>query len=115
MDHINGVRSDNRWVNIRPATVTQNNRNRAPRVGKRFVGTTWNAQQKEWRANIQIRGKKVFLGAFPTEEAAAEAFDRAALARSPEFIRLNFPERREEYASDTRPVGRGRNSGLLAA
>ena len=113
LDHVDGNRQNNAISNLRQASVTENNRNRRPAKGKRFVGVTWNKRQQQWRASIEICGTKVFLGVFPSEEQAAEAFDRAALVRSRQFARLNFPEKAALYEMDATCVGRGKHRSLL--
>ena len=114
VDHINGDRQDNRWINLRPAVGAANNRNRGPRKGKKYVGIYWNESQSEWRATIQVGEKKVFLGAFKTEGEAAEAFDRASVRKSGKYARLNFPEKRSEYEAYLGPIGRGSNCWMLS-
>src|SRR5690349_20811660 len=43
IDHINGNRADNRWANLRPATVAENQRNRAKskRNTSGYKGVYW--------------------------------------------------------------------------
>ena len=73
VDHINGDRSDNRWVNLRLASRTQNNFNSGLRrnnsSGKR--GVHWNPTLQKWRATGRLVGKNVHLGCFDSLEEAA--------------------------------------------
>ena len=75
IDHINGVRDDNRFANLRPATRAENMQNQrramsnsqtgllgVTRVGKRFMAT------------IQVDGRKIHIGTFDTPEQAHEAY-----------------------------------------
>jgi pentatricopeptide repeat protein len=53
-----------------------------------FVGVMWDARRKKWRASVREAGKKKWLGSFPTDLAAARAYDRYAAARNKP---VNFP------------------------
>lgn len=76
IDHINGVRSDNRPVNLRMVTVAENNRNRAVSKNSRsgVMGVFWNAGKHAFDAEITSDGVKTRLGRF-------ERFDDAVAAR----------------------------------
>jgi len=78
-DHINGIRDDNRWINLRPCTKAENNQNKSPYKGSssKYLGVHWEKQRKKWRADIMINGKQKFLGRFETEEAAYQAYCEA--------------------------------------
>lgn len=82
IDHINGVRDDNRIGNLREVTRSQNNRNmKLFRVSTTGVnGVCRHGQRgKPYKAYGKVDGKLVSLGYFDTlEEAAAAraAFDR---------------------------------------
>lgn len=91
VDHLNMVRSDNRWANLRAASRLQNNVNiRAKRhSASRFVGVYWSPQQKAWAARARIRGARPLLGYFETEEAAARAYHAAVKAEHGDFARGN--------------------------
>ena len=75
VDHINHVRDDNRWANLRPTTRTGNNRN----LGKRHdntsavVGVSWCKRGGRWRAQIRAGGRQVHLGYFTHREDAIAA------------------------------------------
>ena len=78
IDHINGVRSDNRWANLREATRfinAQNQRNpRADNVTG-FLGVLpW---RNSFQARIGLRGKSHYLGTYHTAEQAHEAYLQA--------------------------------------
>lgn len=98
VDHINGNRLDNRKENLRICSNQQNSRNK--RVmrsdntsGYRGVDYRKDPRYKnKWSARITLpSGKKKHLGQFPTAEAAARAFDRAAKEIYGEFCgNLNF-------------------------
>lgn len=72
--------------------MSQNQANVPSRGGaSRFCGV--HARRSKWISQISDgTGGRIYLGAFETETAAAQAYDVAALARYGQFARLNFPE-----------------------
>jgi HNH endonuclease len=90
-DHANHDGTDNRRSNLRVATNQQNIANNRQGPGRsRYRGVTFDARRGCWYARIG-RGHQ-YLGTFLTAEAAACAFDAAAIKRFGEFATLNFPE-----------------------
>jgi hypothetical protein len=80
IDHINGNKLDNRIVNLRVATASQNKQNmKQARSDSRsgLIGASWYASGNKWRAAIQIDGKKKHLGYFDTAEEAHQIFMEA--------------------------------------
>jgi hypothetical protein len=75
IDHINGVRYDNRIINLRAVTNTENCRNRA--LGNRnksgHIGIFYNKKTNRWLARIGGTDKRVHLGCFENKEDAIEA------------------------------------------
>jgi len=94
VDHINGDGLDNRRANLRPATVAQNNMNRGFQRNSTtgFKGVNFYRRTGRWRASLGINGVTRHLGYFDSPEAAALAYDAAALAHYGEFAWLNFPK-----------------------
>lgn len=90
VDHINGIRDDNRWSNLRMATQSQNMAN----VGKQVdntsgaPGVVWDRSRSKWRAQICVNGKKKNLGRYSEFDAAVEAYKAAARAAWGEFCRV---------------------------
>ena len=65
IDHLNGQRDDNRWINIREATKVENRRNQTvPRSKSGVVGVHWDSRKDKWRAQIKPEGKNIHLGLF---------------------------------------------------
>ena len=81
IDHINGVRSDNRICNLRLATRQQNGENRqklAKNNTSGFRGVSLIKSSGKWIAGIKINGVRVHLGRFQTKEEAYKAYCDAA-------------------------------------
>lgn len=74
VDHINGVRLDNRLVNLRHADRATNAQNMRKALRTNLscglIGATWDRRREVWKAAIQVNGKKRMLGAFNTAEEA---------------------------------------------
>jgi len=95
IDHINHNGLDNRCANLRIATFTQNVRHRRKfklYSRSKFKGVDWVQKQKKWRARILVDGRRIYLGSFHSEIAAAHAYDKAARKHHGQFASLNFPD-----------------------
>jgi hypothetical protein len=78
IDHINGKRDDNRWVNLRPAGASLNNQNYR-KAGSHnrtsaLLGVDWRVSKQKWRAAITINNRSRHIGYFETAEAAHAAY-----------------------------------------
>lgn len=78
VDHINGDRADNRWINLREATRSQNCGNVRRHCDSRtgFKGVT--QARGKFQAKITLAGRSVYLGVYATAEAAHAAYVNAA-------------------------------------
>jgi hypothetical protein len=85
-------RLDNRRANLALATLSQSRITFALRRDNRsgFRGVTW-TKRGQWQAQIQVAGKRHFLGYFHDKEDAARAYDAAARDAFGAFAQLNFP------------------------
>jgi hypothetical protein len=77
IDHINGIRFDNRLTNLRSVTHQQNihnqkNPNKKNKSG--YLGVCWNKKAKKWQAEIQVNNKNKYLGVFESLIDAHNAY-----------------------------------------
>lgn len=77
IDHENLNKSDNRWENLREATISQNHGNIPGRSKKGLPKGVWKSDNK-FTAAIKQNGKNVYLGNYFTPEEAHEAYMVAA-------------------------------------
>lgn len=86
IDHIDGNGLNNRFSNLRIATLSQNGFNRnvtpSPETGFRGVMRKGN----KWGAHIKVRGKDLWLGRFDSPELASDAYLAAAKVHFGEFM-----------------------------
>lgn len=87
VDHINGVRADNRWKNLREATPLQNSRNRvtSKKTGSGRVGVSFIKSDAKWHAYIGIDNRTINLGRFTEIEDAVAARVEAERVHFGEF------------------------------
>lgn len=89
IDHINGIKTDNRISNIRHSDRSGNVRN----VGLRsdntsgYKGVCWCKASQKWRVTIQSGRNREYAGDFDTPEAAHAAYCAAAERLHGEFAR----------------------------
>jgi hypothetical protein len=69
IDHINGIRNDNRICNLRSVTKQENAFNRTTSKGYH-----WHKRANKWHSQIKVNDKRIHLGYFNTEEDAREAY-----------------------------------------
>ena len=80
IDHVNGIKDDNRIVNLRQATHAENQQNKHS-----TKGYSWHKKRQAWESYIKINGKKFTLGYFKKEEDAQLARINAKHEHHPFF------------------------------
>jgi hypothetical protein len=84
IDHINGIKSDNRICNIRDVTRSENMQNLfRPQGENLYIGVYKNKKTNRWYSKIEINGKQIKLGTFQTPEEANLAYKKAKLIYHP--------------------------------
>ena len=87
MDHKNLCKDDNRWENLREATYSQNQGNHRQKCSN-LKGAHWNRFRNKWQSYLNVKDRRSrFLGFFPDEQSAHEAYVRAATEHFGEFAR----------------------------
>lgn len=85
IDHINGVKTDNRLVNLRDVTHAENGRN-AKRTRSNTSGVTgvrWYAERNKWVSKIMVNGVQYTLGYYLN-------FDDAVASRKAAEVKHGF-------------------------
>lgn len=87
IDHINGIRTDNRIENLRPCTQQQNCFNTKGYTSSGVKGVTWHKKDKRWQAQLSINGRNTYLGSYKTVEEAAAVVSLARQKHHGDFAK----------------------------
>lgn len=88
IDHRDTNRSNNRWINLRLATKSQNGANRHPqRNNHSGIKGVRQMRSGRWEARIRINDKPTYLGRYDTAEEAKTAYLKVALKHFGDFAR----------------------------
>lgn len=81
VDHVNGDPSDNRWLNLRHASHSENGKNLKKYDNNKsgFKGVCWHNRLKKWQVRINYNGIQYHLG-YHTELEHANAYYAGAAA-----------------------------------
>ena len=87
IDHINGIKSDNRFSNLRLATASQNQFNKSgnSRNTSGHKGVTWSKKHNKWQAAFQCNKRSKTIGLFADIEQAVKAVKEAREKMHKEF------------------------------
>lgn len=92
IDHKNQNIFDNRKINLREATQSQNLANRKANSNKiysKHKGVYYHSRDKTWDSIIVCNSKRIFIGRFKTELEATKAYNEKATLLFGEFASLN--------------------------
>lgn len=80
IDHINGIRTDNRLCNLRSVTKNENlvNKRKYSNSSSGITGVCWHKQHRKWVSTICINGKRKHLGLFKNIDDAKIARENAS-------------------------------------
>jgi hypothetical protein len=89
VDHCNLNKCDNRWVNLRQATRSQNmaNKARGATNSSGLKGVSWFKRTKKWWAQIKVDGRGKSLGLYDCPAAAHFAYVVASRKAFGDFSR----------------------------
>lgn len=78
VDHIDGRKNNNDYTNLRFVSRNENSRNKKKRenCSSKYIGVCRNKNYDCWTAQLTVSKKKLYLGNYPTEEQAFDAFKK---------------------------------------
>lgn len=87
LDHIDRNPSNNNPLNLRPATLSQNQGNRSLSKNNTsgIKGVSWNKKAQKWKAVLMMNGINTFLGYFEDIEVAKRVYEEASRSYFGEF------------------------------
>lgn len=90
VDHINRIKGDNRWENLRKATKDENQWNASLRSDSTsgVSGVTFHKATGRWKTQCWANKKRYSLGSYETKEEAAAAVYKFRLERHGEFAAI---------------------------
>ena len=77
IDHINGIKGDNRISNLRACSDLQNMQNKIKSQSNsksKVLGVSWHKKAKKWQAHICIYKERKYLGLFSSIGEANKAY-----------------------------------------
>ena len=88
VDHINGVRNDNRLCNLREASVRENSRNKGITSTNKsgYKGVSWEKRRNKWVVRIKTGERYMHGGYYDNVEDAATAYKNMAIKYHGEFV-----------------------------
>jgi hypothetical protein len=94
-DHINNNRLDNRRINLRICTHSENMHNGKIPIANTsgYKGVRMPKNSKKWEVRIKVNGKGIYLGVFKDVIEAAHVYDNAANVYHGKFAKTNFPKK----------------------
>lgn len=90
IDHKNGIRNDNRIINLRLVTNSENQLNLSvtnERSKSKLRGAHWNARLGKYQSEFERDGKRIYLGLFESAEEAHKAHKAAKAASGAPSLR----------------------------
>jgi len=92
IDHINHDGLDCRRINLRVCSRSENmgNRRKKKPASSLYKGVYFYCKHGKWKAQIQVKGKKIALGTYENEINAAAAYNKAAVFYFGEYANLNI-------------------------
>ncbi len=89
VDHIDGIRDNDSFENLREATTEENNRNHNKRklCSSKYKGVYFHKKSKKWLSTIWNGEKSIYLGSFNNELDAHEEYAKIAIKKHGEFFK----------------------------
>jgi hypothetical protein len=110
IDHINGIKTDNRWCNLRKTTARGNQHNRPEHRNGKVVGSY--PMDGRFGSCINYNGRSVFLGSYGSSNEAEIMYARAikyidgnidaeikALFERPKHVTLGYSKHRNKFSA----------------
>jgi hypothetical protein len=87
IDHVNRIKHDNSWNNLRLCNKSQNSANTGLKISNTsgYKGVVWDKNRNKWRVQIRIKGKKTNLGRFDDLNEAILISEKALKKEFGEF------------------------------
>jgi hypothetical protein len=91
IDHENHNKQDNRWTNLRPATLNEQQYNKRKQRNNTsgYKNVYWNKRANKWRSYIKVNNKNLHLGYYNTAEEAYNVYCKAAEEYHKDFAKTS--------------------------